>query len=123
MTRTEKKKKTENLIPAPKCSVLKEQNGFTRVIHRKGLRFAHAVSRQLLITAITLDRCVCTYSLGFWVFVGLGFFFLWRGKSFAFASVLGFTCFSVFFCSCVSYHLGTEMAMSKLSYKSKLLGF
>lgn len=36
--------------------------------------------------------------------------------------------FSVFFycyffkCSCTSYHLGAEMAMSKLSYKSKLLG-
>lgn len=25
-------------------------------------------------------------------------------------------------CSCTSYHLGTEMAMSKLSHKSKLLG-
>lgn len=100
----------------------------------------------MLITAITLDRCVCINCLGFqgfWVVFWLGFFFLggkglglfffsfgfvfWEGKAFHLPLywVLFKFCngFSVLFCSCISYHLGTEMAMSKLSYKSKLLGF
>lgn len=109
-----RKKEIENLIPAPKCSVFKEQNGFIRVTSRGGPRCSHVVS------------IYCSLLPSHWTDGVLLVFSLWRGKSFAFACVgcyLNFVIFSVFSCSCISYHLGIEMAMSKLSYKSKLLGF
>lgn len=88
MTKTEKKEKKENLIPAPKCSVLKEEHGFTRVTHREkkapSLHMWLVSTRELLITVIALDRRVCIYHSGFQVFcfvffcVLVGFFgFVW----------------------------------------------